>query len=83
MEVPGGGLASFAGYASFENAFVTDIGPAKTYQTVYVTSDHPAGTVTTGSTDSTTAPATSDTESPVDPLLLLGFLIAGILILNF
>ena len=68
---------------SFENAFVTDIGPAKTYATMYVTSDHPAGTVTTRSTDSTTAPATTETGLPVDPLLLLGFLIAGILILNF
>ena len=69
--------------ASFENAFATDIGPAKTYATMYVTSDHPAGTVATGSTDSTTAPATTETGLPVDPLLLLGFLIAGILILNF
>ena len=68
--------------ASFENAFVTDIGPAKTYATMYVTSEHPAGTVATGS-DSTTTPATTETGLPVDPLLLLGFLIAGILILNF
>ena len=68
--------------ASFENAFVTDIGPAKTYATMYVTSDHPAGTVATDS-GPTTTPATSETGNPVDPLLLLGFLIAGILILNF
>ena len=65
--------------ASFENAFATDIGPAKTYQTVYVTSDHPVGTVETGST---TNPAASDTGSSVDPLLILGLVIAGILILN-
>ena len=68
--------------ASFENAFATDIGPAKTYATVYVTSDHPASTVATDSGSNTT-PATFETGSPVDPLLLLGFLIAGILILNF
>ena len=68
--------------ASFENAFVTDIGPAKAYATVYVTSDHPAGTVATDS-GTTTTPATSETGNQVDPLLLLGFFIAGILILNF
>ena len=68
--------------ASFENAFVTDIGPAKAYATMYVTSDHPAGMVATDSGPNPT-PATSETGLPVDPLLLLGFLIAGILILNF
>ena len=62
--------------ATFDAAFATDIGPAKTYQTVYVTSDHPTGTTLSGS-----SPVTSNLA--VDPIFLLGLVLAGIIIWNF